>query len=222
MQKFCTKLPIITGMFLLMGSVGFCSLPAQENKEQTNLENVRFVPAEELRQNLSLSIHPWEDIVISIGLEKMNEPRRDVSTLTRLERRIALHSGLEILAAQSESEEWTALSSEVLAEYFFEKKEYKKAVYWMLKGAENGSSPCMGLLSFCYKTGVGVVQDFEEGVKWTYLAAATGDSSSLDWLDKHGKEILRDDYFASLLKICKERADQWVKDHPNGFISAKL
>lgn len=140
MQEFCTKLPLITGMFLLIGSVGFCSLPAQDNKEQTNLEDCKFVPAEELKQNASLSIHPWEDIVISIGLEKMNEPSRDISTLTRLERTIALNNGLEILAAESKLEELTAISSEVLA----------------------------------------------------------------DWLYKHGKEILRDDYFASLLKSVKK------------------
>ena len=75
-------------------------------------------------------------------------------------------------------------ASIALANYYLTKKDYKKSMYWAFNGAERGSSDCMVLLSNAYRKGVGLVQDYEEGFKWTYLAAATGNEWSKNWVKK--------------------------------------
>ncbi len=94
-------------------------------------------------------------------------------------------------------------------------------MYWAFKGADNGSYPCMAILSDAYRSGEGMVQDLEEEIKWTYLAAAAGDKWSQQWIQKNGVSFLTDEQFAPIMREAKKRANLWMQEHPEIFISSE-
>ena len=57
-------------------------------------------------------------------------------------------------------------------------KDYKKAVEWYRKGAEQGDRSATGNVGWCYETGNGVAKDEKEAVKWYGKAAEKGDGWS--------------------------------------------
>lgn len=116
--------------------------------------------------------------------------------------------------------------------YYFDEKCYRKAMYWALKGAENGSSECMLLLRVAYGNGFGVIQDTEECLKWLVLAAAIGNEEAqkeVGTLERPNYELislLPDADCRSLIKEhelqwkeVRKRAKAWVDSHPSLFLS---
>ena len=80
---------------------------------------------------------------------------------------------------------------------------------------------CMTLLSDAYIQGIGVVQNFEEGFKWIYLAAAKGDKFSQKWVKRYGIKAVTDKDLAPILSEAKLRANKWMLDHNDIFISVE-
>jgi len=136
---------------------------------------------------------------------------------------LAIKKGVKSLSELAEKDDCGGYISEIFALYYSLKKDTKKMLHWAFKGAEKGSSPCMGILSDAYRSGEGVVQDYEEGFKWTYLAAATGNEWSKNWIKKANELCLKNqyapEYLSPMMKEAKKRANQWMLEHSEIFIS---
>ena len=168
----------------------------------------------------------WEGYMLLFGwgFIEAEEHGYDFTKLTEEEREFYIQDGIDILGSYSElknAKKCAEEASRVLLGYFCEKRDLKKAMYWAFKGAENGSSFCMSFLSAAYRSGEGVVQDLEEGIKWMYLGAAAGDAGCKQWVQKNGILFLTDENFAPIMREAKKRANQWMQDHPDIFISAE-
>ena len=61
---------------------------------------------------------------------------------------------------------------------YYEKKDFKKAVEWYRKSAEQGNAKAQHNLGVCYNNGEGVEQDKEEAVKWYRKAAEQGNADA--------------------------------------------
>ncbi len=57
-------------------------------------------------------------------------------------------------------------------------KDYKKAVKWYTKAAEQGDARSQNNLALMYANGQGVPQDYKQAVKWYTKAAEQGDALS--------------------------------------------
>ncbi|MBQ2347641.1 MAG: sel1 repeat family protein, partial [Clostridia bacterium] len=53
-------------------------------------------------------------------------------------------------------------------------RDYRKAVYWLSKAAEQGNAGAQYELGICYFLGNGVVKDHKKAVYWLNKAAAQG------------------------------------------------
>ncbi len=58
-------------------------------------------------------------------------------------------------------------------------KDYKEAVRWYRKAAEQGDADAQDSLGSLYANGDGVPHDYKEAVKWFRLAADQGDDDGL-------------------------------------------
>ena len=58
-------------------------------------------------------------------------------------------------------------------------QDYKQAVSWYQKAAENGNVSAMINLGYCYKKGKGVFQDYEHAVSWYRKAAENGNADAM-------------------------------------------
>ncbi|MGL4347943.1 MAG: hypothetical protein ACRCSV_00590 [Chlamydiales bacterium] len=177
------------------------------------------VTPELIQSRIDSLLKTYEGSLLYVGWDNGEKCDYDISVLTKGERARAIESGIAILSEIALSEETDLICSETLAGYFYEKQEYKKAIYWAFYGAENGSAVCMTLLSDSHIRGIGVVQNFEEGLKWTYLAAAKGDKISQKWVKKYGIKAVTDKDLAPILNDAKLRANKWMLDHSDIFIS---
>lgn len=121
---------------------------------------------------------------------------------------------------------------ELAKHYYFKDKCYRKAMFWALKGAENGSSECMLLLRVAYGHGLGVIQDTEECLKWLVLAATIGNEEAqkeVKNLESQNYKIishLPDAEFRSLIrehelqwKEVRKMAKAWADAHQSLFFS---
>ena len=84
-----------------------------------------------------------------------------------------------------------------LGDYFHDgwviDKDYRKAVYWYLRAAEQGYAPAQNILGWLYMHGHGVSPDEEIAVKWFRRAAEQGDPTALDNLKVLGKVSIDSD-----------------------------
>ena len=60
-----------------------------------------------------------------------------------------------------------------------EKKNSVQAVRWLQSAAENGNTAAMLQLGKLYRSGVGVLQNFDRSAKWTQTAAARGNAEGM-------------------------------------------
>jgi len=63
-------------------------------------------------------------------------------------------------------------------------------MYWLFKGAEIGSSSCISLVSVAYRTGKGLVQDFEESILWRCSAAVFEDEENQKQIRKDAFDLV--------------------------------
>lgn len=187
----------------------------KENLIDTKTQNVEEITPEVIQSRIDSLLQTFEGSLIYVGWENGKKCNYDTSVLTNEEKEKAIESGITILSEIALIEDTDLVCCETLAGYFYKKQDFKKAIYWAAHGAENGSSFCMVLLSDAHLKGIGVVQNFEEGFKWIYLAAAKGDKSSQKWVKKFGIKALTD----PTLNDAKRRAHNWMLDHNDIFIS---
>lgn len=163
-----------------------------------------------------------EGFILAFGWEDPEKNGYDASGLTDEQKLLFFQKGLKTITDKFETEEPNEIScvlAEQLVRYYSMKKNNKKSLFWAFKGAEKGSSFCMRILSDAFRQGTGVVQDLEEGCKWIYLSAAAGDELCKQWL-KENHKCLFYKKTAPILKEAKRRANQWMKEHSDLFISA--
>lgn len=65
----------------------------------------------------------------------------------------------------------------------YESEDYKTAVDYFTKAAEQGDDEAQFCLAICYSLGVGVEADEEEALKWINSAAEHGNQTAKDFLD---------------------------------------
>jgi hypothetical protein len=123
-------------------------------------------------------------------------------------------------------------SSFKLSRYYYNSKCYRKAMYWSLRGAEQGSSKCMLLLRHAYGNGHGVIQDTEECLKWLFLAAAIGDVGAQEEIVKlestrfQAACLVPESHVESFLEEqrvkwddAQRRARDWMNNHIHLFFN---
>lgn len=141
-----------------------------------------------------------------------------------------LRLGAEDVPSSSDESPLSAEHCTTLAHYHFEESKcYRKAMYWALKGAQNGSSDCMLMLRKAYGHGVGVIAETEESLKWLLLAAAIGNKQANDdiaRLQTVQLTLLTVPNSEEVFKESRERweeagvrARNWVECHPKIFIN---
>lgn len=159
--------------------------------------------------------------VLFFGWEEGHDINYDITKLTEKQKEEHMNNGLKVIAKKFEDADSHDLAgefSEILARYYALKKDTKKSLYWSFKAAEHGSSFCMHLLAISYRTGDGVVQDLEEGIKWVYLAAAAGSEVCRQWVNQHSSDLLHEG-IAPILKEAQKRAKNWMESHQELFFS---
>ncbi len=72
-----------------------------------------------------------------------------------------------------------AEAQELLGSHYYYDKDFKAAVKWYRKAADQGYSYAQVELGECYKNGEGVSQDFTEAFKWFSLAAEQDNYNAL-------------------------------------------
>ncbi|MGK5594261.1 MAG: tetratricopeptide repeat protein [Parachlamydiaceae bacterium] len=158
--------------------------------------------------------------------EIQNKAREFLDNFTNLseqQKQVYTSNGLKFLVGQfdaSDSIETARCLSELLARYYYLKEDTKKSMFWAFKGADNGSSFCMLLLSDAYRLGKGVVQDLEEGIKWMYLGAATGDETCEQWVKENGANGLLSERMAPIFKEARKRAKDWMEERKELFFTS--
>lgn len=91
--------------------------------------------------------------------------------------------------------------------------DYKQAVIWLRKSAEQGYAPAQCSLGNHYWTGEGINQNFEQAVLWYRKAAEQGNETAqfnLGVCYANGQGVTRSDYFA--LTWYKKAAEQGYKN----------
>lgn len=163
-----------------------------------------------------------EGMILFWGWDDAEEHGFDSSILTEKDRELFIEKGLTDLAERIEQEDKNAIMySNILARYYFFKNDRKKCLYWSFKGAENGCAGCMLIISDAYRRGDGVVQDIEESIKWKYLGAALGNEFCKKWVGENSVKGMLRNTTSHIFLEAKKRANQWMKDHSELFISAE-
>ncbi|MED5579516.1 MAG: tetratricopeptide repeat protein, partial [Nitrospinota bacterium] len=74
-------------------------------------------------------------------------------------------------------------------------KDYKEAVKWYTKAANQGYASAQYNLGWMYAKGYGVLKDYKEAVKWYTKAANQGVAkvqSNLGWMYERGIGVIKD------------------------------
>ena len=119
-------------------------------------------------------------------------------------------------ALDSYKERTDVFALETLKGYYYEKGDMPRSLYWAQEGAERGSGTCMGFLAFCYVEGKGVIQDYVEAVKWTYLAAAKEEETAKEALKALNKDLNQED--KKIIEQGKKKALEWMEKHLQVFL----
>ena len=80
-------------------------------------------------------------------------------------------------------------------------QDYKTAVKWYRRAAEQGNATAQSNLGLMYDKGEGVSQDYKTAVKWYRHAAEQGDASAqsnLGLMYYEGKGVLQDNVYAHM------------------------
>lgn len=131
-------------------------------------------------------------------------------------KKAAFEKGLK--KCEEMSREGCFAHQEILAVYYSHIKDFKKSLYWANKCAEQGSSRGMHFLAYAYINGEGILQDLDEGLKWLFLAVASGNEGSINWLHEL-KENIEDFNSNERVMQCKKNAQDWIKEHPKAFFN---
>lgn len=129
--------------------------------------------------------------------------------------KLGLEKAEKIFNSSSDLSTCGIVAFDVAFYYYYENINYKKSLYFALKGAENGIPECMNLIRDAYINGNGVIQDLTEAVKWLYLASSLGNEESKNQLNALLYKF-REDPKARLDEGSK-RAKIWMKSHPRVF-----
>ena len=158
------------------------------------------------------------DAILWVGSEMPDNFNR--KHLTTQQEEDALELGLLICECRAEDE--IVIFQEMLSSYYFtskKNKNYKKAMYWAREAVEDGSSFCMNILRAAYCGGSGVVQDYEEGLKWGYLASSLGDEESKQLMEDFDEGFSNDTKYGVILRNAQNRAKAWQKNHEHLFFN---
>jgi len=68
-------------------------------------------------------------------------------------------------------------------------QDYKEAVKWYRKAAEQGHAYAQSNLGGMYYNGEGVVRDYETAYAWFNIAAANGYALAATWKDNAAKQL---------------------------------
>lgn len=69
-----------------------------------------------------------------------------------------------------------------LGSLYFKNLDYKKAMEWYLKAANNGNAKAQYNLGAMYVNGIGVKSDYVEARKWLEKAATQGNQQAINLL----------------------------------------
>ena len=61
-------------------------------------------------------------------------------------------------------------------------KDYKLAVKWFTKAAEQGLADAQSMVGVCHADGLGVAKNPIEGYAWYNIAIANGDEDAEEWI----------------------------------------
>jgi TPR repeat protein len=87
-------------------------------------------------------------------------------------------------------------------------QDYKQAVEWYRKAAEQGYEPAQFNLGLMYENGRGVTQDFVQAHKWVNLAATTGDKVAI-----YSRDELAAKMTTSQIEEAQRLAREWSAKH---------
>ncbi len=160
-------------------------------------------------------IETCSDIILWAGYEW---PDHFDSRLIKdtIDKEQAFEHGLKLVKERAIDGE--LLDQATLAGYYYERREFKKSLYWAHKCAEGGSPEGMSILRAAYAQGSGVVQDLEESMKWCFLAAAAGSEPDIKILKEINSKNLSND----TVEAGRKSAQAWVKDHQHIFFNPGL
>jgi TPR repeat protein len=88
-------------------------------------------------------------------------------------------------------------------------QDYKQAVKWCAKAAEQGNAKAQGSLGAMYYLGEGVVRDYKQAVKWLTKAAEQGNATAqlhLGICYSRGKGVVQD--YIEAVKWCAKAVEQ--------------
>lgn len=212
---------------LILGMLGLsaCSQYSETTKNSssnTSASLMRFMNDIDCRIALKAALvtpyRSWENDVFLIGWKRCDAVGYDISKLTSQERVQVIEHGIKILKADADKQEYAKVNRTILANYYYSKEDFSKAVYWAFKGAESGSSSCMVILSNAYMSGdEGLVKDFEEGLKWIYLGAALGNKECKKLINEDFKNLVVGKKSPTLVLNAQKRATEWMKEHSELF-----
>ena len=129
---------------------------------------------------------------------------------------------LGVVSAFSQTLREKAESGDMVAQYQYansltnyhpKEDDYKQAVVWLRKSAEQGYAPAQNNLGYCYSAGQGINQNFEQAVHW-YRKAAEQENEiaqfNLGVCYANGQGVTHSDY--SAFTWYKKAAEQGYKD----------
>lgn len=99
------------------------------------------------------------------------------------------------LAQSAVSRTESAAECRKKADEYYKKKEYKQAVEWYQKGANQGHAWCQFRLGWLYNNGYGVTKDYAKAVEWYQKAANQGDGdaqNNLGYMYESGRGVSKD------------------------------
>ncbi|MDB4665165.1 sel1 repeat family protein, partial [Verrucomicrobia bacterium] len=87
-------------------------------------------------------------------------------------------------------------------------KDYKKAVPWLTKAAEQGCAPAQWSLGVAFQDGNGVMKDYVSAHAWYNLASANGEELGSKYRESVS-EKMSSDQVAQAQRLAKEWFDEY-------------
>jgi TPR repeat protein len=87
-------------------------------------------------------------------------------------------------------------------------QDYKEAVKWYTKAAEQGDALAQFNLGVMYSNDEGVVQDFKSAHMWFNIAAANGSSRAVE-----SRDIIAQEMTPSQIEKAQDMARDWMAKH---------
>lgn len=187
-------------------------------KEMADIQSLSYFSL--LNSSVISPPNSWESDILLIGWKVSDKVGYDLSVLSEKEKQQLIETGIKVLINDADRAVCAKTNCAVLTNYYYAKNDFKKAIYWAFKGAENGSCSCMHVLSLAYMCGEqGVVQNFEEGLKWAYLGAACGDRACQSLVDTSANNCFSKEEQRDLILASQRKANDWMQEHTKLFAS---